>query len=248
MCAGPIAEDSPSGILSPMAKLDFPLYHGTCTLFVESIGRHGLGGWNPVKEWRVLECLRKVLPIAEKHVASSEIIRNNIGNAQSMAKQVNGGLNFQHGAVYLSPSRETAVRYACGKKKGSELISRTILLIEELCRLKVVDECGDISQQYPDLLNVLTIDPAPVLIQIPQVDADMLLSERGESPADTLAKIRDIQTRFPDRWEQLGQQLNFRLTQPISADEISVSLIAVRKWRPYQIDYSLLPIDLPPNE
>ena len=42
--------------------------------------------------------------------------------------------------------------------------------------------------------------------------------------------------------------MNFRLTQPISADEISVSLIAVRKWRPYQIEYSLLPIDLPPNE
>ena len=165
-----------------------------------------------------------------------------------MAKQVNGGLNFQHGAVYLSPSRETAVRYACGKKKGSELISRTILLIEELCRLKVVDECGNISQEYPDLLNVLTIDPAPVLIQIPQVDTDMLLSERGESPADTLAKMRDIQTRFPDSWEKLSQQLNFRLTQTISADEISVSLIAVRKWRPYQIDYSLLPIDLPPND
>lgn len=231
-----------------MAKLDFPLYHGTCTLFVESIGKHGLGGWDPIKEWRVLECLQKVLPIAEKHTASSEIIRNNIGNAQLMAKQVNGGLNFQHGAVYISPSRETAVRYACGKKKGSELISRTILLIEELCRLKVVDECGDISQEYPDLLNVLTIDPAPVLIQIPQVDTDMLLSERGESPADTLAKMRDIQTRFPDSWEKLSQQLNFRLTQPISADEISVSLIAVRKWRPYQIDYSLLPIDLPPNE
>jgi hypothetical protein len=231
-----------------MAKLDFPLYHGTCTLFVESIGKHGLGGWDPIKEWRVLECLQKVLPIAEKHAASSEIIRNNIGNAQLMAKQVNGGLNFQHGAVYLSPSRETAVRYACGKKKGSELISRTILLIEELCRLKVVDECGDISQEYPDLLNVLTIDPAPVLVQIPQVDTDMLLSERGESPADTLAKMRDIQTRFPDSWEKLSQQLNFRLTQPISADEISVSLIAVRKWRPYQIDYSLLPIDLPPDE
>jgi len=248
MCGGPIAEEFTSGILSPMAKLDFPLYHGTCTLFVESIGRHGLGGWNPVKEWRVLECLRKVLPIAEKHVASSEIIRNNIGNAQSMAKQVNGGLNFQHGAVYLSPSRETAVRYACGKKKGSELISRTILLIEELCRLDVKEVKTDLFQEFPEMFDVMDIDAAPVLIQIPQVDTDMLLSERGGAPADTLAKIRDIQTRFPDRWEQLGQQLNFRLTQPISADEISVSLIAVRKWRPYQIDYSLLPIDLPPNK
>jgi hypothetical protein len=188
------------------------------------------------------------LPIAEKHVASSEIIRNNIGNAQSMAKQVNGGLNFQHGAVYLSPFMETAIRYACGKKKGSELISRTILLIEELCRLDVKEVKTDLFQEFPEMFDVMDIDAAPVLIWIPQADADMLLSERGDSPVDTLAKIRDIQTRFPDRWEQLSQQLNFRLTQRISADEISVSLIAVRKWRPYQIDYSLLPIDLPPND
>ena len=235
-------------MLWPMAKLVFPLYHGTCTLFVESIGKHGLGGWDPIKEWRVLECLQKVLPIAEKHTASSEIIRNNIGNAQLMAKQVNGGLNFQHGAVYLSPSRETAVRYACGKKKGSELISRTVLLIDELCRLDVKEVKLDLFQEYPEMFNVMDIDAAPVLIWIPQADTDMLLTERGESPADTLAKIRGIQTRLPDRWESVCQQMNFRLTQPISADEISVSLIAVRKWRPYQIDYSLLPIDLPPNE
>jgi hypothetical protein len=31
----PIADGSSLGMLWPMAKLDFPLYHGTCTLFVE---------------------------------------------------------------------------------------------------------------------------------------------------------------------------------------------------------------------
>jgi hypothetical protein len=230
-----------------MSQLDFPLYHGTCTLFLESIAKHGLGGRDPIKEWRVLECLRKVLPIAEKHACRSEIIRSHIGNARSMAEQVNAGLNFQHGSVYLSPSKETAVRYACGKKKGSELISRTILLIEELCRLEVVNECGDISQDYPELLSVLNINPAPVLIRVECVDADMLLSEKGESPDDNLAKIRGLQVRMPDCWEEISQQLNFRLTRPILAKQLMVSLIAVRRQKQFSIEYALMPIGMEPR-
>jgi hypothetical protein len=230
-----------------MANVEFPLYHGTCTLFLERIAQHGLGGWDPIKEWRVLECLRKVLPIAEKHAGRSEIIRSHIGNARSMASQVNAGLNFQHGSVYLSPSKETAVRYACGKKKGSELISRTILLIEELCRLEAVDECGDISQDYPELLSVLKINNAPVHIRVECVDADMLLSEKGESPDDNLAKIRGLQVRMPDCWEEISQQLNFRLTQPILAKELMVSLIAVRRQKQFSIEYALMPIGMEPR-
>lgn len=227
-----------------MARLEFPLYHGTSTLFLESIARHGLGGWDPIKEWRVLECLRKVLPIAEKYADRCEILAGNVGVARFMAEQVNARMNFQHGAVYLSPSRGTAVRYACGKKKGSELISRTILLIEELCRLKVVDECGNISNEYPELLNVLNIEPAPVLIKVASIDAGMLLSEFGTSASGNLAEIRKLQDFHPGSWEKLSQQFNFRLTRPIAASDLSVNLIAVRKWQQSAIDYGLLPISL----
>lgn len=228
-----------------MADLEFPLYHGTCTLFLERIAQHGLGGWDPIKEWRVLECLRKVMPIAEKHAARSEVIRNHIGTSRSMAAQVNAGMNFQHGSVYLSPSKKTAVRYACGKKKGSELISRAVLLIEELVRLDIAEVKTDLRQEFPEVFHLQDIDAAPVLICIPQLNPDVLISERGEPPEDNLAKIRDLEVRFPGSWEQLSQQLNFRLIQPVPADEIAVSLIAVRKWNPYEIDYGLIPIDLP---
>jgi hypothetical protein len=228
-----------------MADLEFPLYHGTCTLFLERIAQHGLGGWDPIKEWRVLECLRKVLPIAEKHAARSEVIRNHIGTSRSMAAQVSAVMNFQHGSVYLSPSKKTAVRYACGKKKGSELISRAVLLIEELVRLDIAEVKTDLRQEFPEVFHLQDIDAAPVLICIPQLNPDVLISERGEPPEDNLAKIRDLQVRFPGSWEQLSQQLNFRLIQPVHADEIAVSLIAVRKWNPHEIDYGLIPIDLP---
>jgi hypothetical protein len=198
-----------------MADLEFPLYHGTCTLFLERIAQHGLGGWDPIKEWRVLDCLRKVLPIAEKHAARSEIIRSHIGNARSMAEQVNAGLNFQHGSVYLSPSKETAVRYACGKKKGSELISRVVLLIEELVRLDIAEVKTDLYQEFPEVFHLQDIDAAPVLIQVNHVSVDNLLSERGESPEDNLERIRGLQIRIPESWETISQQFNFRLVRPI---------------------------------
>lgn len=230
-----------------MANLEFPLYHGTCTLFLERIAQHGLGGWDPIKEWRVLECLRKVLPIAEKHAGRSEIIRSHIGNARSMAEQVNAGLNFQHGSVYLSPSKETAVRYACGKKKGSELISRVVLLIEELVRLDIAEVKKDLYQEFPEVFHLQDIDAAPVLIQVNHVSMDNLLSERGESPEDNLEKIRGLQVRIPDSWEQISQQLNFRLIRPIPANELTANLIAVRRWQQFAIDYVLMPIPLAAN-
>ena len=230
-----------------MADLEFPLYHGTCTLFLERIAQHGLGGWDPIKEWRVLDCLRKVLPIAEKHAARSEIIRSHIGNARSMAEQVNAGLNFQHGSVYLSPSKETAVRYACGKKKGSELISRVVLLIEELVRLDIAEVKTDLYQEFPEVFHLQDIDAAPVLIQVNHVSVDNLLSERGESPEDNLERIRGLQIRIPESWETISQQFNFRLVRPIPGKDLTASLVAVRRWQQFAIDYALMPIPLASN-
>ena len=227
-----------------MAKLAFPLYHGTCTLFLESIGRHGLGGWDPIKEWRVLECLHKLIPIAENHRHRSPEITKLLDAVKPMARQVNAGLNFQHGAVYLSPSRFTAVRYATGKKKGSELISYTTSMLEELGRFGLAEVRQGLYQEFPEIFTLLDIDAAPVLIELNGVDPACLLSEKGGSPEDNLVWITGLQERFPDRWEHMTQQANFRLTLAVPIQRLTVSLITVRKWQPQQIDYGLLPIVL----
>jgi len=230
-----------------MPELKFPLYHGTCTLFLERIAQHGLGGWDPIKEWRVLECLRKVLPIAEKHADQSEVIKAHLSSTWLMADQVNARMNFQHGAVYLSPSKETAVRYACGKKKGSEVISRTVLLIEELVRLNIVGVKTDLFREFPELFYLQDIDASPVLIQVSLISSENLLSERGESPDENFAKILNYQERFPESWQQLSQQTNFRLIRPVPVNELAAHLIAVRRWQPFAIDYALMPIPLAAN-
>ena len=120
-----------------MGMLEFPLYHGTSTIFLESIKKHGLGGRDPIKEWRVLECAKLLLPLAEQYANRSEVIKVHLGTTRAMVAQVNDHINFQHGQVYLSPVESTAVRYATSKKKGSVLVSRVVLLIKELTRLEV---------------------------------------------------------------------------------------------------------------
>ena len=226
--------------------LEFPLYHGTSTIFLESIKKHGLGGWDPIKEWRVLECARLLLPIAEAHAEHSEVITNHIGTARKMVSQVNDGMNFQHGQVYLSPAELTAVHYATSKKKGSELISRVVLFIEELTRLKVKAVTHDIYTEFPRLVELQDIDSAPILIKVNQVKKDSLLSENGALPNENIDFIRSIKIKYPDSWETICQQSNFRLIAPVPAADLTVNLISVRSrgfWG-MDPDYGLIEVKL----
>lgn len=228
-----------------MPSLEFPLYHGTSTIFLKSIAEHGLGGWDPIKEWRVLECLRRVIPVAVRHADRSEFIPGLLNNAQQMAGQVNSRMNFQHGAVYLSPAKKTAIRYACGKrKKGSELISRTIWLIEELVRLEIAEVNEGLYRDFPEIFDAMDTNVAPVLIKVNSVSEENLLSESGESPCINLERIRKYRHKFPGSWEELGQQSNFRLTKPIASKELDVSLISIGRRQGYSTEYALLPISL----
>jgi len=50
-------------------ELPIPLYHGTSSLFLESIISLGLGGCNPIAEWKVLEFAQVIYPLVEEHLA-----------------------------------------------------------------------------------------------------------------------------------------------------------------------------------
>jgi hypothetical protein len=208
--------------------LEFPLYHGTSTIFLESIKKHGLGGWDPIKEWRVLECAQKLLPLAEEYASRSEVIKVHLGTTRAMVAQVNEHMNFQHGQVYLSPVESTAVRYATSKKYGSELISRVLLIIDELIRLNVKTVNSDLYKEFPEIYNLLDMGSAPIMIRLDRVKIESLLSEKGASPDESIKFIRSAITKSNSRWPMVCQQHNFRLLTPFPANELSVSLISLR--------------------
>lgn len=45
--------------------LPVPLYHGTSTLFQQSIAKLGLGGFDPVKQWKLIEAKERILTTPE---------------------------------------------------------------------------------------------------------------------------------------------------------------------------------------
>ena len=50
-----VKADSPKELLNSRDQLTIDLFHGTSSLFLDSILSHGLGGINPVKDWKILE-------------------------------------------------------------------------------------------------------------------------------------------------------------------------------------------------
>jgi hypothetical protein len=227
-----------------MANIGIPLFHGTSTIFLEGIARHGLGGHDPVKQLRVVECARRLLPLAEAHSHRSKILENRLVSFGLMAEQVAGGLNYQHGQAYLTPSRSKAIGYACHKKRGSEIITYTLDVADELIRLNVDAAVDEIANEFSDLFNLLDVAATPVLITVSQVEEIQLLSEHGQDPKDNLTFVRNCIEHAPDSYQQICQQHNFRLIAAIPLKHLKTSLILAKKYEIVPKDYELLELDL----
>jgi len=136
-----------------MSLLPIPLFHGTSSLFLDDIIRLGLGGLNPVIEWRILEFAQTIFPLVEQHLSQEERLIVKVGEFKLMVEQRSVAMNFQHGDTYLSPSSATAVRYAVNKRVSSELLSYTLDFLQELLRRKVSGLAKDLYRRYPRILT-----------------------------------------------------------------------------------------------
>src|SRR5262245_62044800 len=134
-----------------MKQLQIPLFHGTSTLFLDSIIDSGLGGINPVTEWKILELAKAIYPLVKEHIAHENDWMCKASSFGSMVEQKSAAMNFQHGDTYLTPAFRTAVRYAVDKRFGSELLSYTLDFLDELLRRKIPGVANDLYQQYRQL-------------------------------------------------------------------------------------------------
>ena len=106
-------------------RLLIPLYHGTSTLFLDSVVKHGLGGINPMKDWNVLELAKEILILSEKHLTMSETFSAHHTPLRKMTEQEAGTINWQHGDTYVFPAKQTAIRYATSKRLAVDRIDWT---------------------------------------------------------------------------------------------------------------------------
>jgi hypothetical protein len=217
-----------------------PLYHGTSSLFYDSIRHCGLGSRWPLEEWRVLDFFREVIVAARQVLAGDEDWLVNEWYIERMAAQVSGPANWRHGQTYLSPSRQTAVQYAAGHHFGSELLTTALVWYE-----KVVQRSGsiDLASRYGQLTTLLAVPAKPLLIELRDVPLSLLRGERGEDAIAVVARMEEsvaqVRGVSPDT---LWQQMNFEAHWPLAGVEHRFWSIEVTADRPWGYEYELTPI------
>ncbi len=225
--------------------LSIPLYHGTSSLFLDSIIDHGLAGRNPIADWKILEIAKEVLNLSEIHLSDFEtfVIREVSFRKMVDQKITKGGMNFQHGDTYISPSERTAIQYAIDKQYGSELLTYTIDLLRELERRDVPGVRTTLYKKYHHIFSLLDISPAPILVKLTKVPVTNLLSEFGEDASDNLEMIETNFRDHPKFANELNQQNNFRLKIPIITDQLQFWLINVKSYSQWKPEYTLYKIN-----
>ena len=133
-----------------------------------------------------------------------------------MTDPVAGARNWQHGDTYLSPSKTTAIRYAIGKRFGSELLTYTLYFLQELVRMDIAGVKDELYQRYREAFGLLETCPSPVVIAARQIPIASLLGEDGGVASVNLKRLEKIRRNDTNSADILAQQINFRLQQPVS--------------------------------
>lgn len=218
-----------------------PLYHGTSSIFLAGILQHGLGGWNPIQEWRVVEFAQELLPHVHRHLGSDERWMVKISSFGMMANQLRVGLNYQHGDTYLSPSRSQAIGYTISKRWGSELLSFSLDFLDELTRRDVPEVCEGIYQRWKHIFDLLQVNAAPLLVETRGLTETDLVLERGEPVGDYLQRIRQLHREGTMNPNNMAGSC-FRLQTVVPAAKLRIWLIGVHDAFKYEPDYSLFEI------
>jgi hypothetical protein len=227
-------------IINAENQLTVGLFHGTSTLFLDSIIQHGLGGLNPVVEWKLLELSKEIYELSEQHLKETKLYEVSSISFKKMVYQSNGGaFNFQHGDSYLSPSKQTAAFYAINNKYGSELLSYTINFLKELLNKDIPYVKTDLFRKFPKIFGLIEAKPSPLLIQVENVTASSLLNEHGEDPKHNLEQMQEMMNESKELYEVIMQQTNFRLTKPVETSNLKFWLINVQKWNNLTPQYNL---------
>jgi len=217
--------------------MDFKYYHGTSTIFLDSIRNNGLGTINPNIDFKNLEVLAFLKNKCEKYIVDNEnykkirastIAMVNQSHLQFVDKNGNSQIvNFRHNGIYVSMSRIKAATYAASNKSGSEILERCITLYKLLKK-------KNIEFSIPEKINLFNIeqyidhDAKPIIVEVQFVPDDMLELEKGGSAKEQLNFIRKSIPTMKERFKYIFlQECNFRLLEPISPERLKF----------YKLDY-----------
>ena len=211
--------------------MDFKYYHGTSTIFLDSIQKTGLGGVNPNFDYKNLEVLKFLYNQSEQHLLNNPKYQNLRETSKAMANQddykiwvdgINEEIihNYKHDCIYLGLSKIRAVIYASTNRYGSEILERCLVLYQML-----LDKLPDLK--IPPDLNLFQIerylqeDPKPIIIEIINLDDKLLKTELDEDPTDLLYYLRYILPYKSEKEQfEFPQLCNFKLLKPVPCENL----------------------------
>ena len=218
-------------------KFIIPLYHGTSSIFINSILQYGFSAKNPIKTLNILPFYEKLYKICDELFGIDSDWTNGRWLYKNIKdqKQNIGSSNFRHGATYLSPNRNTAAYYAIKNQFGSEILSEAIKLYN-----KINNYAPERLLKFRELpvVQMLNGKPCPVLFEIFNMDLQIMKSEKGE-------KIEDIINLLKQDFKVFSQQSNFVLTKYFMIDQFKLYKIVVTEEQQRQLlpSYYLNEID-----
>jgi hypothetical protein len=206
-------------------KLRVPLFHGTSTLFTESIRETGLGGRRQLDDIGLGKAALELL----RYEAQLEKVPNwdfekplLLRVADTSQNQVGSFLRYC--GTYMTPSTQTAARYALLNECGSEALASTLRVLKPvLAQLPALA----LQEPFSAVLSFAGQPKSPVVVEAHDVRADWLLSERGEPCGKVLEMLQNIfDDHDDDLFDTFTQQMNFELIHPIPPSQLRFHRIA----------------------
>lgn len=198
-----------------------PLYHGTTSLFVDSIMQHGLGGEDPLLKYKVKEFMNELYVLAEKQKWEDEEWIEFRTQLQPIVfqKTLENVLNFKHGETYITPSLEVAIKYAKENPFGCEYLTylRTFFAFLVSRDLKGLRE---LSIDQP-VLKAWEAPNDPYLITLNNVEIENVIPETDQNLAvhiEEIDKLLAVGVHGPH---------SFKLKKAITVDDLIVKRLGI---------------------
>ena len=204
--------------------LEIPLFHGTSSIFLNSIKKYGLGG-------KIKTDLLLLEMLCDAHESLGTCNTWWLENSWHYRDYfltntiIKGQSNYKYGYLYLSPSRTTAEKYARNNDYGSELLTCTIEAYEQLIKIHPIKADYLVPNDHY-LKSIVGKDRQAILIKVKNIKASSLKTERGVDVINQLDKMIDLQSELTSlSTDIVWQQCNFMLSDSVVLPNFEVEFL-----------------------
>lgn len=190
-------------------KLLIPLYHGTSTLFLDSINNYGFGGRNLIKEINAMDMLTKLY---ERCISETDFKKKEPVSDIVCRKVLSRDSDWHYDSIYLTTSKCAAINHANFYKYGSEVLSVAMYVYEYMLKNNIHYQFeNELHKELVAYLQKAKINP--VVFEFTNINIDTLKIE-GKNREGLLFSLFKLQKAYDKFGEKAGDLLQITFTIP----------------------------------